>query len=268
MEVEKRVRLLDAAFDKAKAADYATALEEFEFLESQSEHPQDIAPLRLFQASCLTDMRKAAEALDRIRSVDQNQLGFANLVVFEFEYARILRALGDREDALKRTRNALKAIDTVDDKKPTEVVARNLHTLWGVLLAELGRCDEAIPVLEQVPVEDEGWADASLHLGDCKYKKRQYRDAIKNYQDVVSCKKGNGPFLSQAALRNIGYAFYDLEEYAKAVEYLTKVEGQYDAYPDMKKELFSILASSYLHLGKPSEAQKYRYPSSGSQLLQ
>jgi hypothetical protein len=74
MEVQERIRLLDAVFDKAKAADYPTALEEFEFLETQSEHPQDIAPLRLFQASCLTDMGKAAEALDRIRSVDQRQL--------------------------------------------------------------------------------------------------------------------------------------------------------------------------------------------------
>jgi hypothetical protein len=32
-----------AAFDKTKAVDYSAALEEFEFLETKSEHPKDKA---------------------------------------------------------------------------------------------------------------------------------------------------------------------------------------------------------------------------------
>ena len=268
MQTDELVRRVDAAFEKQKTGDFSTALREFEFLESQVEHPGDVAPLRLAQASCLFDMGKAAEALGRIRTVDQEQLAFPNLIVFEFEYARIMRELGERIEALERTRKALKAISIANDKSSTEVIAGNLRALCGVLLADLGRCDEAIPMLEQVSVEDESWADAKIQLGDCKYKKKQYRDAIRDYQDVVSSKTRNGSILLPSALRNIGYAFYDLEEYASAVEYLTKVEDQYDAYPDMKEQLFSILASAYIHLGKIDEAKKYRHPSNSSQLLQ
>jgi tetratricopeptide (TPR) repeat protein len=269
MEAEERARLFQAAFDKTRAADYSAALKEFEFLETQSEHPRDIALIRLFQVSCLTDMGKPVEASERIRSVDERQLGVVDQVNYAYEYARIKRAIGEKQSALVQTQDALQAIALIDDQYPTKhIVTLNLLTLLGVLLSECGQCDFAIPILEKITIDDPSWAEARLHLGDCYYKKKHYREAIREYETVISREREIHPIFFWGALRNAGYAFYDLEEYAKAVEYLTKVVDKYDAYPDTKRELFDILASAYLHVGTPSDAQKYRYPSSGSQLVQ
>ena len=140
--------------------------------------------------------------------------------------------------------------------------------MHGVLLAESGNCHEAISVLETVPKQDEGWAEARLHLGDCMYQEKIYKDAIECYSDLLSGAENIHPIYRDAALRNIGFAYHDLGEYEAAVEYLKQVEHAYDDAPDMKAEVFGILASSYLHLGKTQEASQYSAISRGSSSVQ
>jgi tetratricopeptide (TPR) repeat protein len=149
-----------------------------------------------------------------------------------------------------------------------KVVSQGLHTLRGILLAEAGRCEDAMPVLESVSIDDLGWAEARIHLGDCKYKKNRYREAIECYLSITSTATTVHPFYREAVLRNIGFAYYDLRQYAKAVEYLTQVELAYDESPGMKAELFRILASAYSQLGMPQEAAKYDGFSRGSKSVQ
>jgi hypothetical protein len=48
-----------------------------------------------------------------------------------------------------------------------------------------------------------------------------------------------------------------MRDYTKALEYLAKVENAYDDCPDLKAELFALLASTYSHLGKMHEAARY-----------
>jgi tetratricopeptide (TPR) repeat protein len=72
-----------------------------------------------------------------------------------------------------------------------------------------------------------GWAEAKLRLGDCKYKRRLYREAIINYESVIACGKEVHPIFHNAAIRNTGFAFYDLHEYAKAIEYLILIKDKY-----------------------------------------
>lgn len=268
MQTQELIRRRDAAFAKRKAGDYSAALAEFQDLEALSDHPTDIATLRFFQTTILTDMGRIDDALDRISKVDKTVLGRIDQIDYEFESARLLRAEGRIAEALERTEKALKATTEIDKEYDVRGLATNLRTLKGVLLSESGRCDDAIPILENVPVEDEGWAQAKIRLGDCNLKRERYLEAINSYASVASSTKRVDPIHRKTALRNIGCAYFYSRDYAKAVEYLTKVEGGYDARPDLKGELFDMLASAYSHLGKNQDAQKYRVRSTETRFIQ
>jgi tetratricopeptide (TPR) repeat protein len=268
METNELIKQLDAALDLRKAGDFANALAEFESLERQSVHPQDIATLRFFQATCLTDMGRSEDALELMSRIDRSGLIFSNQVDYGYEQARIERALGRRRQALNTVEKTLRIVEEASDRRDLVLVSRNLHTLHGILLAECGRCDEAISILDAVPIQDEGWAEARLHAGDCRYKWKSYKDAIDSYMSLISASKKIHRFHREAALRNVGYAHYDLGEYATATEYLRQVENAYDDAPDMKAELFRILASCYSHLGMAQEAAKYGGFARGSNSVQ
>jgi tetratricopeptide (TPR) repeat protein len=234
MQNTELINQLDSAFDMRKAGDYAGALGQFESLERQSAHPQDIAALRFFQATCLTDMGRPDDALKRISSVDKSNLIFSKQIDYEYERARIERALGRIRKALDLVAKALKMVDGASVKEGVSVVSGGLQTLHGILLAESGKCDEAIPMLEAVPMEDEGWAEARLLLGDCSYKSRRYRKAIDYYLSLMSADNQVGSVILNDALRNIGCAYHQLGDYAKAAEYLSKIKDAYDEYPTLK----------------------------------
>jgi len=268
MQSNELVSRLDAALEMRRAGDFPSALKEFEALERISEHPQDIAALRFFQVTCLTDMGKSEEALKRIQQVDESRLTSSNRVDCQFERARIERALGRSGEAIAQIRKALDGASRIDDPQEIAVVHSNLQTLHGILLAESGRYEEAIPILKDVPPEDEGWAEAQIHLGDCKYKMKLYREAIGCYVSVIAASKTAHPIYVDTAKRNIGCAHYELGEYTMAVEYLSKVVGAYDDEPEMKAQLFGLLASSYSRLGRLEEAASYSGYSKGSGSVQ
>ena len=138
----------------------------------------------------------------------------------------------------------------------------------GILLAESDRCDEAIPILEAVPMDDEGWVEAKLRLGDCQIKKRQFREAVESYSVVISGEQKADPIDRKTAIRNIGCAYFYLGEYAKAIEYLTKVQHGYEENPNLKADLFGFLASAYSHLGMTEEAAQYSGFSRGTNSVQ
>lgn len=126
----------------------------------------------------------------------------------------------------------------------------------------------AIPILEAVPMDDQGWVEAKIRLGDFQIKKRLFRDAVESYSGVVSGERKVDPINLKTAIRNIGCAYSYMGEYAKAIEYLTKVEHGYEGNPDLKADLFGFLASAYSHLGMTKEAAKYSGFSRGTDLVQ
>ena len=257
MRINDFIQQLDHALGMRKAGNYAGAFAAFKSLEQRSAHPRDAAVLCFFQATCLTDMGKPEDALALLSRVNKNELIFSQRADYEYEKARIERALGRSRRALDILNNAINKLDQSDSKQTVSTVLSNMTTLRGIILAEAGSCDEAILILEKVPAQDAGWAEAKLHEGDCKYKQKLYREAIKCYLSLISDAENVHPFHREAAIRNVGFAYYDLGEYATAAAYLKKVENAYDEAPDMKAELFSILASSYSHLGMAQEAAKY-----------
>jgi tetratricopeptide (TPR) repeat protein len=261
-------RQLDAAFKMRQVGNYIGALGQFESLERQSVHPQDIATLRLYQATCLTDIGQPEEANKRLSSSDRSKLVFSKQVDYDYERARIERALGHTDKALDIAEKALGLAAKAVDEDEVRVVSEDLRTLQGILLAEARRCEEAIPMLEAVPPDNPGWGEAGLLLGDCRYKKKLYREAIDCYLKVALETKTVHPIYRNDALRNIGLAYYDLGEYVKAVEYLVKVERAYDDYPDIKAQVFRILASAYSRLGMPQEAARYSGFPRGSRSIQ
>jgi hypothetical protein len=83
------VKELDLAFKLRKSGDFSTALEILNGLELQTDNPEDIAMLGLFQATCLTDMGLLAKSLNRISRVDKERLSKASQIDLEFEFSRI-----------------------------------------------------------------------------------------------------------------------------------------------------------------------------------
>ncbi len=268
LQVSKLLEQLDAAFERRRAGDYAAALSEFESLESKSTLPQDIAALQLFQCMCLTDLGRTDEAHERISRVNKNRLVVIDQIDYESEYARIKRAQGKTSEALERIERAIKMAEAMENRRQVEEAWGSMQALRGILLAESGNCDEAIPVLESVPAEAEGWAEARIQLGDCKIQKRLHHEAIQVYQCIVSSSKKIHPIHRKTALRNIGCAYYYLREYTNAVEYLTKIEHGYDENPRLKAELFEVLATAYSRLGMLQEAARYSAFSKGSGSVQ
>jgi tetratricopeptide (TPR) repeat protein len=103
-----------------------------------------------------------------------------------------------------------------------------------VLYADIGRCAEAISILDRVQTDNSWWVEAKIHLGDCKIKMKRYREAIDCYLSITSSAKSMDPIYRKTALRNIGCVYYYLGEYEKAIEHLTKVEDGYDDRPDLR----------------------------------
>jgi tetratricopeptide (TPR) repeat protein len=268
MQTQELIKRLDAAFDKRRAGDPSTALDEFEHLEKLSTHPQDIAAIRLFQVMCLTDLGRIEEADQRIRLVNEKKLDDVDRIDYESEYARIKRVEGLTTEALERVERALHLSETVEDKRRVEIASKSLQALRGVLLAESGNCNEAIPILEEVPPDVPWWADARLLLGDCSYRSRRYREAIDYYLSLISSANHVESVIRNDAFRNIGCAYHQLGDYAKAAEYLSNIKDAYDQYPEIKAKLFGFLASAYSHLGMTQEAAKYSGFSRGSSSVQ
>ena len=268
MHTDDLIRRLDWAFDLRKSGDYAEALEEFKNLERRSTHPEDVAALRLFQAMCLTDLSRFDEALEIIRRVDEKRLKTIDRIDYEGEYARIGRAKGMITAALDHVRRALRIAENVEDKSLIIAAEAGLRALFGILLAESGKCDDALPILNEVSEHNAWWAEAKLHAGDCMYKKKWYREAINCYLTLAFSQENIHPIYRNAAIRNIGFAHFDLGEFQVAVKYLQSVEHAYDDAPDLKAELFNILSSAYSRLGMTQEATKYGRFSMGSSSVQ
>lgn len=89
MQTGDLIKQFEAACEMRKRGNSSSALSEFESLERQSTHPQDIATLRLFQTMCLTDLERIDEATERISQIDKNKLGVIDQSDYESEYAYI-----------------------------------------------------------------------------------------------------------------------------------------------------------------------------------
>jgi tetratricopeptide (TPR) repeat protein len=207
-ETELLLNQLNCAFEMRRSGEYATALAEFESLETKSPHPQDIAALQLFQCMCLTDSGQIEEAHRRIGRLDKSRLGVIYQIDYESEYARIHKAQGKIQEALDHIERALKTAQTVENKLQIEEASIDMLALRGILLAKCGRCDKGMPILECVPMRNPWWAEARIHLGDCKVSKGLHQEAIETYRSIVSSSKEVHPFHRLTALRNIGYAYH------------------------------------------------------------
>lgn len=237
--------LLDEAFKAKNKAEFSSAYEKLDTLERSSKNPADIAFLRLYKASCMTDLGRTEEASELMQNVNKALLDLPKQLDYEFEAARIDRAHGKLRDALAKTNAALKSQPSVSQETMTAI--RGLMTLKAILLAELDRCDEAMPLLTGVPLDDAGWAEAWLNYGDCNYKQGQYQAAIDAYQKLVPPNDSVDAVFRNAAIRNIGCAYHKLGNNAQALAYLNQIKDAFDDYPELKSELMDVIAECYSH---------------------
>jgi tetratricopeptide (TPR) repeat protein len=198
------------------------------------------------------------DALQKLQSVNRTELDPASQLDYEFELARLEFQKGKHASALERIGSTLKGLDDVEDLNRRKALQNDLELLEGVLLADTGDLDRAIPILGSVSAENPGWAQATVRLGDCYFRRGDYEQALKTWLQVMNANRDHvHPVYRDSAIRNIGMASYYGGDYEKAVGFLRKVADKYDEYPDIKRNVHKTLASALRRLGKTDEAAKY-----------
>jgi tetratricopeptide (TPR) repeat protein len=249
---------LDAALDEHLRGNYTAALDQFEALEQLPWHPKDIARLRLFETSCLTMLARIDDAHEKLQSVDESELDRASQLDYEFELARLEFQESKHASALERIGSMLKRLDDIEDLNRRKALQNDLELLEGVLLADIDDLERAIPILGSVSAENPGWAQATVRLGDCYFRRGDHEQALKTWLEVVNANRDHvHPVYRDSAIRNIGMVCYYGGDYEKAVGFLSKVADKYDEYPDIKRNVHKALASALRCLGKIDEAAKY-----------
>ncbi|MBN1867735.1 tetratricopeptide repeat protein [Candidatus Sumerlaeota bacterium] len=98
--------------------------------------------------------------------------------------------------------------------------ARIAHSLGGEIYAE-GRLDEALDWFHRALRSDPEYLAARLHIGLVLYDKKEYHEAVENYE--IALRRFRGPRVGQVlpALmhNNIGLAFYRLGDLDKAFDH-------------------------------------------------
>lgn len=238
--------------------DYDDALRKLERLEITSANPAVIARVRLLETACLTEMNQWNEALIRLGTVDHDLLDETARLDYKFESARIERLRRNFAVALDLVDHALATIDSSEDLEAAIPIKDNLLVLKGIILAESGQCEAAIPILSAVPQDHPGWAQATVWLGDCYYNAGETEAALMKYVEVIQDTSHYiDPVYRDNAIRNVGAICYYGGDYLKAVGYLTKVAESYRAYPETESKVHEMLAASLRHLGRDDEAAHY-----------
>jgi tetratricopeptide (TPR) repeat protein len=123
------------------------------------------------------------------------------------------------------------------------------------LLADLGGCREALPILEQVDEKDPHDHWTLFYLGYCYLNLERYVEAQRKLEEAISL--GLTPDFQGRAHCALGAACYHLQQYARAKSELE--EGVKTASPRFLKkvEMWKWLEYTCIGLGLRAEAEKY-----------
>jgi len=132
-------------------------------------------------------------------------------------------------------KEAPKAVEvSTPPPEPQKNLPTNPRTLYnmGLDLVRSNKIDEAIPVLQKYlelyPRTE--LADNSVYwLGECYYKKRDFKKAINEFKRVLSDYPSGNKVPS--ALLKMGYAYVELRQMPQALETLQRIVNQYPNDP-------------------------------------
>ncbi len=230
-------------------------------------------------------------AYDRQQYAEAAAAYEAALAVPKLAFAdKLLYKLGWAREHLEQPEPALQAFDRLVREAATSELVPEARYRCGRLLQQLGRRDEAIAALAQVP--DGPFAEKALFLvGECQRAAGRHKEALEAYGQVLkrwpegACRVpallGRGHSLranganqdaleayaavvaateaveaAQAVLGQ-GYAHLALNQHAEAAKAFLKVDILY-GYEELKPEALAMLVKTWTQAGDAAKAAQYR----------
>jgi tetratricopeptide (TPR) repeat protein len=265
---------LEHAFQLLQSGNYEEAVEQFSKAAAITEDSINRAGILLNLASTLTELARFDEAQAQIEEGrtlllaarrpspnGSDDLKIKDLeICFELQEAEISRAEGKYDEALSKLNALLSKHDKVLRKSEMRANYELIQSRRALLLGDLDRCNEAIPILEETKTFKEDVVaglrgEISFYLGSCYSNKAEWSKAETELSRSLHL--GLRPDLEFRAHCRLGKAYHKLEDYAQAKLELEKAAETADASYIKEARLWEWLESTCRHLGLTSEAEHY-----------
>src|SRR5712664_3240202 len=255
---------------------FKEAITEFTRLAEDTPDPIDKAGILLNAATTLRALGEcdlARSKLDAVRElVPPSQGACSNIesdsrsvfltISVEIEEADICRVEGNKKEALAKLDDLMSRCCHKLQEPDFRGSYENIQTLRGFLLVDLGRWNEALPILEEAQSFEEPKALIDFYLGYCYVAAHEHakgRDRLLN-----ALRSGLPHQLEFRAHCALGKAYHKLEYYAQAKLEFEKCIETADTSYIWEHEIWRWLEITCRHLGLKDEAEKYAGLASGS----
>jgi tetratricopeptide (TPR) repeat protein len=254
------------------------AYDEFSRLADSTADPLDKAGALLYAANTLEISGQVEAATTKISAVralieehrtpmSMSNEKFAALELFlDYEDANLAWLRDEnREEVLKRfdatlKKHKLDAALQKDSPAHKDVHSRDLYESIQIrrafILADLARWEEALPILEAIKSPQEYREGVAFYLGHCYLAAHDYIRAKQKITEAL--RLGGLPrSLEYRAHCELGMAYYNLKDYAKAKEEFEEGAQMADAAYIKESQIWRSLALTCRALGLKAEAEQY-----------
>ena len=232
----------DDALDKAGALLYASNT-----LEMSGQYEAALAKLN--------EARALMEQFVLPKSVSDEK--FAALKLFlDFEDANLFWLQGENpQTALNRFEAVLKKHNAVLEDARSHGFYEAIQIRRAFALADLGRCKEALPILEGINSPKDFREGVAFYLGHCYSFAQDFDRAEQKLIEALEL--GLPTHLEYRAHCELGTVLYNLKNYAKAREEFLKGAEKADTNYIAQSEIWRWLEITCRALGLQAEAERY-----------
>jgi tetratricopeptide (TPR) repeat protein len=243
------------------------AYREFSKLSEEIDEPWDKAMALLYAAKTLKLAERYDEAtkqLSAARAVATDVVSGNSLidervayveVYLDFEDADLSWKLGQNLEALGKF-DAMRGNHLTTLRKPEfRGVRESIEACRAFILVDLGRCGEALPVLEAAGSFTEYREGIAYYLGHCYLLGHEHQKAEEKLAEAL--RLGLPHNLEYRAHFELGVAFFELRNYAAAKRQFEKSAGMANSRYLKDAEIWKWLESTCLSLGLKTEARNY-----------
>jgi len=172
-----------------------------------------------------------------------------------FEDADILSFEGKIEEALVKFDLLLKKHGSEMQDPEFREIYEMIQSRRGFILADLGRCREALPILKEAESFEARKAEVRFYLGHCYLADHEY--SMAKGKLVEALKIGLYRRLEYRAHHELGIVYYRLKEYAQAKLEFVKGAEKADAEYIQQAQIWKWLENTSRSLGLKDEADRY-----------
>ena len=235
------------------------ALEEFRALIERTEDPIEKASLIRNESNILTALRRFEEAwlsLQRARQIAQDDESKAHS---DHQEGLLRSCEGRYEDALRIYDRILSEYPKVLEDVQNRYLYESIQADRGIMLAILGRAEQALPVLEEAltfDLSDEKKGSIFYNLGFCFQIMKQDQKAKSSFEHV--CQLSADPRCILGSRYSLGVLYGKEGAWGKALLELEWCEKHFIDGVIPRDYVYGCLVKVLRAVGRPAEAENYR----------